>query len=307
MNILVLQAYGKVEIFYEAAWCLASIWLQEPEFEQDTLVVIATDNPSFFSEYTPFLNKIEFITIDDLVLNDWKGSINFVHRVKIKILQEVNTRYPNAHLLYADTDTIFQAKVSSLFERIKKGSILMHANEGALNTKGAAPLNKRIYHRFKNASLSVNNKQVKFSPDFVMFNAGVIGLPSALASIVLEETLILTDLIYPMLPKHIMEQLAFSYTCQKHTTVSDSSSVIDHYWNIKEARPAIKLRFDALKAKGCLNSATAITEKLNELPLGKWSLERIKYRANPPLIRAFLRWTNKDWKLPVPLQDFKLN
>jgi hypothetical protein len=307
MNILVLQAYGKVEIFYEAAWCLASIWLHDPEFEQDTLVVIATDNPSFFSEYTPFLTKIEFITINELVLNDWKGPINFVHRVKIKVLQEVNIRYPNANLLYADTDTIFQAKVGSLFERIQNDLILMHASEGPLNIRGAAPLNKRIYSRFKNASLSVNNKQVNFLPDFVMFNAGVIGLPSALASIVLEETLILTDLIYPMLPKHIMEQLAFSYICQKHATVSDTSSEIDHYWNIKEARPAIKLRLEELKGKGCLNSATAFTEKLNELPLGKWSLERIKYRANPPLMRAFLRWTNKDWKLPLPLQDFKLD
>ena len=306
MNILVLQAYGKVEIFYEAAWCLASIWLQDPQFEQDTLVVIATDNPSFFSEYTPFLTKIEFITINELNLKEWKGSINFVHRVKIKVLQEVNNSYPDAHLLYADTDTIFQAKVSSLFERIQSGSILMHANEGALNTSGAAPLNKRIYSRFKNASLSVNNKQVNFLPDFAMFNAGVIGLPSALASIVLEETLTLTDLIYPMLPKHIMEQLAFSFICQKHATVSDTSAEIDHYWKIKEARPAIKLRLEELKGKGCLNSATAFTEKLNELPLGKWSLERIKYRANPPLMRAVLRWLNKDWKLPAPLEDFKI-
>jgi hypothetical protein len=78
-HFLIYQAYGKEEIKQECLFSLLSLRYHASE---------------------AFLEKLQ----------DWRGSIDFVHRVKIKILQDAAQKY-EGKFIYLDTDTYFLPKI----------------------------------------------------------------------------------------------------------------------------------------------------------------------------------------------------
>jgi len=66
-----------------------------------------------------------------------------------------------------------------------------------------------------------------------MWNAGVLGLP-AQAVQRLDTVLALTDQLYRLYPKHVMEQLAFSQVLSQVGKLSAADACIHHYWRDKD-------------------------------------------------------------------------
>src|SRR4051794_15383549 len=82
---VLFQAYGNSEILAECR--LALLQLLQHNDTGDMTLVLYTDNPGYFShELEAFKTSIiEIITAD--LIKEWRGEIDFVHRVKVKILQ----------------------------------------------------------------------------------------------------------------------------------------------------------------------------------------------------------------------------
>ena len=108
----------------------------------------------------------------------------------------------------------------------------MHCNEGTLESK-ANPILKKIHNFIKNKSFDVSGEKTIIPTYTEMWNAGVIGLNSN-QSYLLPKILKITDLLYASYPKHVMEQLAFSYYIQSRGAINSAQESIVHYWDMKE-------------------------------------------------------------------------
>lgn len=236
MNHYVLfHAYGSNEILAECRFALMQL-LQQHDVET-ICVVLYTDNPLYFkNELEAFSNAItEHITAKQITA--WRGEINFVHRVKIKVLQHFFSKY-NGSVLYCDTDTYCIQSPATLFANIDNGAFYMHTNEGYIKPTGNLVI-KKWHHFLANNNIQINNKKVANIESISMWNAGVIGIGSQYASL-LAEVLAITDSIYPLLPRHTVEQFAFSYVFQNTCTILPADNFIFHYWYLKEYRIFLK-------------------------------------------------------------------
>jgi hypothetical protein len=244
---IVFQCYGNEGIFHECAYALLSLACQYKD-ESDVRgieVWIYTDKPEWFDLLKGINLSINFRTIDSNIINEWRGKINFVHRMKIEVLKDF-TRERNGNMLYADTDVVFTRRIDGLMQRIEAGDLFMHVMEGIVSQKGNPILAKLDRYIRTSVPMKVNGKSLN---DLAMWNAGVIGFNTRYRY-VLDEVLAFTDKEYPRFPKHIIEQFAFSVFFQKAGDIKAASSYLLHYWNLKEARETLASFFAFFKDKG---------------------------------------------------------
>jgi hypothetical protein len=245
-NYIVFQCYGNEGVFYECAYALLSLSQQysgevSPEHLQ---IWIYTDNKDWFSILSGINLPLNFRTIDNIILQQWRGKIDFVHRVKIEVLRDF-TKDRNGNVLYVDTDVAFTQKVDSMFGGIGEGKLYMHVMEGIVSERGNPILAKLDAYLEANVPLKVNGIPVR---NLAMWNAGVLGFNTRY-SYLLDEVLLFTDTEYPRFPKHIIEQFAFSVYFRQAADIKTAAAYMVHYWNLKEARNVLMSFFTFFKDK----------------------------------------------------------
>ena len=289
---ILFQAYGNPEILLECRFALMQL-LQQDGY--DTIcVVLYTDNPSYFkNELTLFTNVI-IKEVTDVQITEWRGKINFVHRVKIKILEDFFSNHAGS-VLYCDTDTYCLKPITPLFDDIDKGILYMHSNEGCI--KGNRNRIMKKWYQF------LTSNETKAIADFstnidtiTMWNAGVIGMHSQNAPM-LKEVLSITDTLYPIFPRHTVEQFAFSYLFQKNATLLPADPFIFHYWNLKEYRLWLS-NFYAVNSK---LSVAMQAKKIDVLMPKKILHDKMIYKKTFFLKKLFIR----KWAITNYLQEFK--
>lgn len=229
MNYIVYQAYGSKDILNEVIYSIASVLKQSERFSYQ--IIIYTDSKEYLKKHLPSI--IVYEDINSQIIRSWRGDIDFVHRVKIMMLKDFCNKY-KGNLLYLDTDTVFTSPPDQVFQAIDNGQLVMHLNEGLIsNAKN--PLFKKIFRTIKSKTYHIEGKEIKISSSQEMWNAGVLGFSSEKAYF-LNGVLELTDCLYRQYPKHVMEQLAFSYVFSSHGKLVPSDQFIFHYWNYKEFR-----------------------------------------------------------------------
>lgn len=240
-TFIVLQAYGKDDFVLEALYLILSyLRLFKERASPVHSFLLYTDRPEAFSllrEY-PHLFKIEPLQAKQI--QEWKGKPPFVHRVKIKIMQDFFQKY-SANLLYLDTDTYFVKSPEPLLEQLQGGAYLMHCREGLLS-EDYNPLARKLRRFLERETFEVKGEKIRISPHLAVYNAGLVGIPYAHRHI-LEEVLFWTDTWYSRYPKHVMEQLAFSYVLGRGKLL-ESQAYIRHYWYLKEFRGVLREFFN---------------------------------------------------------------
>ena len=210
-------------------------------------VHVYTDDENFFKNI--FGARVVCHRLTHEIVTLWRGDIDFVHRVKVKMLQDFVASTPEGiHtgqgvVLYLDTDTFIVDDLSPVFKNIESGNVYIHTNEGNLSDK-SNPILRKTHKFVSHQTVPVNDVSVKIPASTTMFNAGVLGFGSKQAD-VLENVLRLTDAMYPMFQKHVVEQLAFSFYFQQIGIVQTAERWIYHYWNFKEFRRVLKDYFNA--------------------------------------------------------------
>lgn len=244
-NYIIFQCYGNEGIFHECTYALLSLsLLYQPEELNNTEIWIYTDNPAWFRSFKDCPLPLHYREINNITIKEWRGKIDFVHRVKIEMLKDF-TRDKTANVLYADTDVVFTHRIDKMLEHIGAGKLYMHTLEGKVSDEGSPVLRKLNKYLSANAKQDTNGKPLN---ELSMWNAGVLGFNTQYNHL-LEKILAFTDSEYPHFPKHIIEQFACSTYFQEARELKAASPFILHYWNLKEARQSLASFFDAFKGK----------------------------------------------------------
>lgn len=245
-NHIVFQAYGNDSNLQECLFALLSFSALHPLGIPGTLVHIYTDRQEWF-EVQQIPMPISYHRLDAARLKDWRGNIDFVHRVKIALLQELAAQV-KGNILYLDSDTCFLQSLDQILQRIANGELFMHISEGRLSDEPNPVIRK--LNRFLRAHPGLTGYGVQgiIPPETEMWNAGVLGFTTDKKKL-LADVLDFTDQVYPPFSKHVVEQFAFSYFMSQAGTIHSASAAILHYWNFKEFRRYLDSFTDYCKGK----------------------------------------------------------
>jgi len=240
MRTLLYQAYGSDDIKNELLFSLVSLLPFASEYQY--IIKIYTDDESYFNR--PFLEdlRIHFEPLTPERIADWQGEDQFVHRLKIKLIQDFMEK-GGTEGLYLDTDTIFTRSPDSVFDGIHRGNYWMHVSEGKIFPSKNALFQKIARFVRNNPD---NLAGLPYATEILgmeMYNAGLIGFDYRLGNEI-DKVLELNDGLYELYHKHIMEQLAFSLVLSKNFDVLEAKPFVFHYWNLKEIRPLLKSFFE---------------------------------------------------------------
>lgn len=245
---IVFQAYGNEAILQECLFALLSVSRQHSDAALQSLHIhIYTDRPDWFAQFNIPL-ALHFHEINAELIRQWRGSIDFVHRVKIKVLQDFTTKHSGA-ILYMDTDVFLLRPLTDVFNSIREGKLLMHVMESVVAQQANPIMSKLNAFLEKNNPLSIGTGKEQVSAQTAMWNAGVLGFHDRYAPL-LNRVLEFTDSVHPIFPKHIVEQFAFSYYFQKEAQVHHTGATVLHYWNFKEFRIYLQSFFAHFKDAG---------------------------------------------------------
>lgn len=286
LNHIVYHAYGNKEILCEAALSLLSFFkYNSPSFAR---IHIYTDDEKFFKNI--FADRVECLPLTLETVKLWRGDIDFVHRVKVKMLQDFVTTHQGV-FVYLDTDTFIVDDLSPVFKNIESGNVYMHTDEGSLSDKSNPMLRKT--HKFvSHKAVPVYGQPVRIPATTTMFNAGVLGFSSKQVE-VFENVLYLTDAMYPLFPKHVVEQLAFSFYFQQTGIVQTAEKWIYHYWNFKEFRRVLTEYFEA-NPNATFDQHLKSVDKLDPR---EWIKPKLAFEQRSGWWKTFAKLRGKSWEI----------
>ena len=235
MKVFLTQSFGRESEYRRAILAVLSFWAWY-KGDEKVVTVIMTDKPDYFR---PFFSGIE---VDYLLLTTDKikvmrGDINFIHRMKIALIDEVYQKYPNSDLLYIDSDTFFTQEPSSLLNSITTGTSFMHlleyeyADYKIFSQSGdGEDTHKDLVSLLNTSKFETSIGEISLN-GLATWNAGVLGIASDVKNII-PDVYQLTDIFYKRAPMNGSEQAAFSFMLQKISTVKPAEKYVYHYWGI---------------------------------------------------------------------------
>lgn len=260
------QAYGSEEIRVQAlyaAWS-ALAW----RGDRDVAVHVYTDAPE---EFAPLAAAIDVCPMSPARIAEWRGPVDFVHRLKAAMVQDVVRRFPAEPLLYVDADVFFTRPVDEVFSRIGPGRGVLHLKEYEVATSDKPQMRK---FRRALSRLTFRGKPIDLTA--AMWNAGAMGMDPAQFGIV-QDWLAFIDEVYPHYRRGLVEQYSCGYFLQKATTVSPCDDVLFHYWYQKEDYvAAIRAELEVLRARPLEEALAHLRDHRLALP----PPERRKHRTS---------------------------
>ncbi|MFB9865283.1 hypothetical protein [Rufibacter immobilis] len=220
-------------------------------------------------------------------IQQWRGELDFVHRVKIMVLRDFIQQHEGT-VLYLDTDTVITGSLDHIFSLLEDGkSYVMHENEG--------PISSRKNSIFKKVDTFLRNTSTGISPDTPMNNAGVLGFRSSDKQM-LDDVLATTDRLYQLYQKHIIEQLAFSFHMNKlaQKPVYTATQEIFHYWDFKEFRGVLNVFFRHFQGQ----RYQRLVEHMELIQPQKLILPKRAYESLPFFSKAWRKLSGKLWNIP---------
>ena len=229
---LVVQSFGNEKEYRRAVLTVISYYaFCSPSNAMKTLLF--TDRPSYFEAVLKDF-PVEFILLSEEKIQQMRGKIDFLHRMKIALIEEAFQKSDDS-LLYADSDTFFTTDPMPLFHTLSPAKALMHVYEYAFEslktwTLFGGETNQKFYNLILNHKLMLaDGSDFIIRPEHASWNAGVMMLDREHAAYI-PDIYKLTDQIFPTTGNHASEQFAFSVILQTRTKLEPCESVIYHYW-----------------------------------------------------------------------------
>lgn len=291
MNYLVYLVYGGEDYNNEALYSLLSYYNFHTVDENQ--VVLYTDDAAFFKQHLP--TGVIYRELDKQTIAEWKGEFNYVHRVKVKALQDIAVNY-SGNILSVDTDTYFKGNVASLFEEITKGHIVFDKCEGRLidNPGGIARKTRAFLKKENRFSLPSSSEIITIDETLTVWNIGVTGLSTAAAEM-LVKTEQLIDVLYGKYQFYVMEQIAFNSIFRQKGVPIAAENYIHHYWYFKEFRAVLKHFFEHNKGK----TFAQLQQEISKINPEILSEEKRAYKKLTFWQRTFRKiTTGKKWQMP---------
>lgn len=283
MARLLLLAYGRQTEYCRAIFAALSAWAWQTR--PTVAATIYTDQPSFFEPYLAGL-PVEYNYLSESRLNELKGPLQFVHRVKAQLIAQAFLDYPTEELLFIDSDTFFMAAPDGLLQRVGQGVPIMHQHEYQLAEAtarhagfGQAHYPEKLLALLASRSFQLGGRAVQFHAGQSSWNSGVLGLPQALAPL-LPDILTLTDELYAGTGWFLCEQLAFSLALQASGPVQACDQLVYHYWEQPQKTLMDKLLLTLLTPSFAAEPLAQRLSRMQQLvPQVRRQLETEKARA----------------------------
>ncbi len=272
---LVVQSFGRENEYPRTILCLWSFYAHVSAEFLDTKVLLFTDRPEYFKEYLRDL-PITYILLSHEKITQMRGEIDFLHRIKISIIEEA-FQQSEGNILYIDADTFFTDNPAPSFLKLSDKVSFMHTNEYAFQSLQEMPLPSGLpFHlvlKFlqEKEFTMANGYKRKFLPALFSWNAGVIMLHRKQQSL-LADVYAITDQLFPPTKNHASEQYAFSIVLQTNTELHSCENIIYHYWYRIKKQIA-----DNFLAKNINNSWGALSTKQKKLLVRKWTKKLPRY------------------------------
>ena len=190
-------------------------------------IVVVTDTPAYYGRLA---GRVEIETITAERLREWRGTHDYVFRLKIRALQWLADRYPDRHLLYLDADTFCFGDPGRLIATLDDGHLLMHAREGAL-ARLSTRAEQRMWRQYGGrtfAGIPVDERSI-------VYNAGVVGLNGSTARTTIARVLQFCDALCDDGTTYwLNEQLSMSVVLAAAAELRTANATIGHYWGNKE-------------------------------------------------------------------------
>jgi hypothetical protein len=231
---LVFLCYGNERVFHECAYALLSLSRLYPGGVPPGMDIrIYTDDPAWFSSFKDCPLPLSSREVSKDTIRQWRGKIDFVHRVKIEVLKDLVATF-DGNVLYADTDVVFTYPIGEVLQGIASGHRYMHIMEGMVSDAGN-PVLAKLDQYLRGSGRSIEGKPLH---TLAMWNAGVLGFNTRDKAL-LDSVLSFTDEVHAAYPKHIVEQFAFSVYFGHDGNLRTAAPFIFHYWHLKEAGPLL--------------------------------------------------------------------
>ncbi|MBT1708971.1 hypothetical protein KK062_12090 [Fulvivirgaceae bacterium PWU5] len=288
MNYIVYLSHSSKDIYYEALYSIYSLAIRQDL--RDVSFIIYTDDSTAFQKYLGHL-QVHYETMTPEIMREWRGKHNFVHRAKVRTLQDVLTKY-TGNFLFLDSDTYAQQNLAPIFNRIQAGELFMDRMEKHLDRS-------KIYKPLLNHTATIDGVPVTFTEEVEIWNTGAVGYTNAAAPL-LEKSLALTDQLLDYYIRHIIEQFAISYTFQRDRRLNPLDAYVFHYWNVKEFRGYLRQIFEHPAAED-RQSLETIVRKIDPSVLLK---QKLDWKYNGGIVRAIERMFGKKFALtPLKIEE----
>lgn len=231
---LVVQSYGHESEYLRAIFAIWSFYAHAPDDFKQTRTWVYTDNADFFKGYFGDLN-VHFVLLTPSWMTAMKGSYDFLHRIKISIIEET-FKLSDGGVFYFDTDTFFVGDPSNFILRVSPRASFMHSHEYEFQELRNIPMpSGEPFHAVLNFLDKVglkdaDGKVLGLPSGLVSWNAGALLLHQAHRSL-LPDVYAITDQLYAATRNHASEQYAFSIILQTKTELLGCEKVLYHYWH----------------------------------------------------------------------------
>jgi len=231
MTNLVIQSFGRENEFKRAILTILSFYAHTLEPLKETRILLFTDDPGYFKAYLNEL-PVTYIKLTPAKISEMRGAINFLHRMKIALIEEAFGMI-NGPMLYVDSDTFFTGDPTPLINQVSAQISFMHTREYQFKEKehvgtidGPAP----FFSLIKNNDFYLSDQsRLQVSTELYSWNAGVMFLHASHKTL-LKDVYALTEQFYQGTESHASEQYAFSVMLQLNTQVVACERIIYHYW-----------------------------------------------------------------------------
>ncbi|MGH7728132.1 MAG: hypothetical protein ACREM2_05020, partial [Vulcanimicrobiaceae bacterium] len=278
-NYLLVLAAGSERVLNEARFLLLrelAVSHGRGSYEID----LATDRPEFFARFCGD-PRLRLLRADGAQLRAWRGAHDFILRMKIEFLRAFAAAH-EGNFLYLDADVYPRRDFSSLFARIAGGEIFMHLPEGRVDR---SPWNEPWHAFLRDTTVAVGGSAVRFAPNFVLWNAGVLGFSSRFAG-ALDDALDFVDDVYPRFPDRLTEQVALTLCFARRMPLVAADDDFIHYWRFKGFAGVVARLFETHRACGLdeivRTSGRILPEQLDPPPRRRFG-ERAYHRLARPL------------------------
>lgn len=217
MANLVLLSYGRENEYKRAILTVLSHYAWVAPGTGAERVIVFTDNPDYMQPYLLGL-PVDYMLLTPERLREYKGPLDFIHRLKVAIIEAAMLKYPGENILYLDSDTFFQIDPRPLLASISPTVSLMHTREFTLETRRHEEMGRPLLNLLESETIITSRGKERFHSGQYSWNAGVLGLSAPIAA-ALPDVFLLTDKFFAASGWHISEQLAFSLVLQTRTEV----------------------------------------------------------------------------------------
>ena len=231
-NILLSQSFGKESEYRRVILAILSAFVYVKP--TDIKVVLYTDNPEFFKKWLSGID-VHYVLLTPEKVKTMRGEIDFLHRMKIALIEESFALFPEHNMFYIDSDTFFIKSPLQTLAEVSESSARMHLLEYPFSDIKDMPLPAgetfQAFYKLidNNEFLLSNGENIKVLSSDASWNAGVMCFHHTHQRFI-ADAYTLTNQFYPSTKNHASEQYAFSILLQKFTTLKPCEDVVYHYW-----------------------------------------------------------------------------